>query len=217
MLICGISSIAAFAVVFAVVNSNLIYNSDVSVFRLINSTLNVPSLNGFFAMISLYGREYFWIPVVILMWVFGKAKEKKAALILVVVFIILIIVGLLLKQVYFRPRPFMTLSGITPLVPIDTDSSFPSGHALIVAGGAVIALLFLKKRYSIPLLIEAALVCYSRVYVGVHYPTDVLAGIFLGAGIALLTAYLLVDSAVFQRVFSEISGVYNRIVHAKHV
>ncbi len=217
MLLYGLVAIVAFVIMFVIVNYKLIYGYDVSLFRMINSTLNVPSLNGFFIDLSLYGRVDFWVPIVALMWIFGKTKEKKAALILVVVFLIIIAVGLTFKGVYYRPRPFLTLSGVTTFLPLPTDSSFPSGHALIVFGGAAIALLFLKKRYSIPLLIEALLVCYSRIYIGFHYPTDVFSGALLGSGIALLTAYSLVDSKVFEKIFSAFNRVYNSILHTLRI
>ena len=215
ILYAGIVLIAAFIAVFLLVYSKVSSGFDVSVFHLINSTLSVQSLDSFFAAAAIYGREYFWIPVVALMWILGgifkNEKAQKGALMLVIVFIIIIIVGLSLKGVYYRPRPFLTLSGVHVLVPKDLDSSFPSGHALVVAAGAAVAFFFLKKRYSIPLIIEAAVVSYSRVYVGVHYPTDVLAGVFLGAGIAMVVYYLLADREIFDKLFKYIQGIYNRI------
>ncbi len=212
----GLSFVAAFIAIFLLVYSKTSYSFDVSVFRLINSTLSVKALNSFFAAAAVYGREYFWVPVVALMWILGgvfkSEKAQKGALMLVIVFIIVIMVGLSLKAVYYRPRPFLVLSAVHVLVPKDFDSSFPSGHALIVAAGATAAFFFLKKRYSIPLLAEAAVVSYSRVYVGVHFPMDVLAGVILGAGIALLTYYFLDGSKYFERLFGLVQGVYNKIL-----
>ena len=73
----------------------------------------------------------------------------------------------------------------------DTDYSYPSGHAVIVSAGAAVLLALFrntqrKLAMSIGLTVEAALVCVSRVYVGGHYPLDVIGGILLGAGVAFI-------------------------------
>ncbi len=210
----GFALIAAFALVFILVYFGFVSSWDVSAFIAINQTFNMPALNGFFVALSLYGREYFWIPVVAILWIFGKEREKKAALMLVVVFIILIAIGLSMKTVYFRERPFYTVQGAVNLMPgpPDTDSSFPSGHAIIVIGGAATVFMMLRKRYWIwaPLLAEALLVCYSRVYVGVHYPTDVLAGAFLSAGIAALVFWAIHDSKAFEMVYRLVEKPYSK-------
>ncbi|MEM3190562.1 MAG: phosphatase PAP2 family protein [Candidatus Parvarchaeota archaeon] len=212
--IIGFSLIALFFVVFLLVYLGVSKSFDDSLFNLINQRLNVPFLDKFFEYASLYGRTYFWIPVVAILWVFGSRDYKKAALMMAIVFIIIIIVGLAIKAVYFRPRPFDSISSAITLLPRPTDSSFPSGHALIVIGGATVALLMLKKRYSLPLLIEALVVTYSRVYVGLHYPTDILAGSFLGAGIAIVAVYYLKDSKIFYKFFKLINNIYYNIIGA---
>ncbi len=221
LLYIGIILVVIFAVIFLLVNFKISYNFDISVFKLINEKLNVPSLDSFFSELMAYGREYFWVPVVALMWILGSLfkneKAKKGALMLVIVFIAIIIIGLSLKAVYYRPRPFLnpTLSSVDHvLVPKDLDSSFPSGHALIVAGGAATAFFFLRKRYSIPLIVEAALVSYGRVYVGVHYPTDVLAGVILGVAIAFIIYAILNKSKYFDKLFTLIDNIQTSVLRS---
>jgi undecaprenyl-diphosphatase len=139
-----------------------------------------------------YGREYFWIGLVAVMLLLGRGPTKRLAIELAVLFIVGIIVGEVLKLVLFRERPFEALAGIVQRVSTDTESSFPSGHALIVSIGAGFAIsTFKKKGVAVLLALEAAVVCYSRVYVGAHYPTDVLGAVFLGLSIAFLGTYLL--------------------------
>ena len=91
---------------------------------------------------------------------------------------------MLLKHLIARSRPYDCILGLIPLITPPTDYSFPSGHT--AASFAVGALLFRKlpKRYGIPALVLAALIGFSRLYLGVHYPSDVLAGALLGTGIS---------------------------------
>ncbi len=87
--------------------------------------------------------------------------------------------NLLLKPLVARPRPFALEPGIQLLIAPPGDFSFPSGHT--AAGfAAVSALYFGKSRLWLPALAAAVLIAFSRLYLYVHYPTDVLAGAVLG-------------------------------------
>jgi undecaprenyl-diphosphatase len=89
-------------------------------------------------------------------------------------------ITLALKLLIERPRPFIRYAEPKVLVPIPHDPSFPSGHsATSFAAATMLALAF--PQFAPVLLILAAAVAYSRVYVGVHYPIDVIAGAALGA------------------------------------
>jgi undecaprenyl-diphosphatase len=88
-----------------------------------------------------------------------------------------------LKPVFDRPRPPIGHPEIHPLVALPGDASLPSGHAA-GAFAAAFAVGLVHPRLRGPLLGLAALVALSRVWLGVHYLTDVLAGAALGAGVA---------------------------------
>ena len=139
---------------------------------------------------SLFGREYFWTAVVALMFVLGDKRTKAVAFGLSAVLVVGIFAGEGAKALVMRERPFdyvitSLTSEITLRVPYDSTSSFPSGHALIVSIGAFYFFLTFRKKWVAALLtIEAALVCVSRVYVGAHFPLDVVGGVALGAAIA---------------------------------
>jgi membrane-associated phospholipid phosphatase len=139
--------------------------------------------------LTLYGREAFWILVIVLLFVLGKLKGKRTAAMIILVMIVLVPVGILAKEMVERPRP--TIPEDDFLIPADSEYAFPSGHALMVSGGAAVSIALYRNSYkefliSLLLVTEAGLVCFSRVYVGGHYPLDVLGGILLGMGVSFL-------------------------------
>jgi undecaprenyl-diphosphatase len=95
-----------------------------------------------------------------------------------------------LKHAVGRERPPAVILEPKPLMEVPTTSSFPSGHAATSFACALVLARF-APRLTIPLFVLAALIAFSRVYVGVHYPFDVLAGVALGLGIATALPKLL--------------------------
>ena len=89
----------------------------------------------------------------------------------------------LLKGVLDRPRPSVADPAIHPLVTVPGSSSMPSGHAA-GAFAAAVAVGLVHPRLRWPLLLLAALIALSRVWLGVHYLTDVIAGAALGCVVA---------------------------------
>jgi undecaprenyl-diphosphatase len=89
-----------------------------------------------------------------------------------------------LKALFDRDRPPLRVPEPEPLVRVPDTGSFPSGHAATsFAGATVLALAF--PRLAVPLYVLAAAVAFSRLYVGVHYPLDIVAGAGLGVLVAL--------------------------------
>lgn len=82
-------------------------------------------------------------------------------------------------------RPYDQIQGVLVLVKRSLDASFPSDHATM-AGAAAAGLLLVDRRLGVLAAAAAALMAFSRVYVGAHFPIDVLAGLAVGATVALL-------------------------------
>jgi undecaprenyl-diphosphatase len=87
------------------------------------------------------------------------------------------------KYLFNRARPFIWDSEIAPLIKTPSSSSFPSGHSATAAAGAL-TLSFLYPPFAPALVAAGLLVVASRVYLGVHFPIDVLAGVAMGTATA---------------------------------
>jgi undecaprenyl-diphosphatase len=94
-----------------------------------------------------------------------------------------------LKHLIGRKRPYVENPEPEPLMTTSLDLSFPSGHAATSFAGATL-LAVLVPRFALPIYALAAAISWSRVYVGVHFPLDVLGGALLGAALALAASRL---------------------------
>jgi undecaprenyl-diphosphatase len=113
----------------------------------------------------------------------------------------------LCNLLYFRDRPFR-YQEVNLLFYYPTDSSFPSNSATVVFSIAV-TIWLCNRRWGFPLLLLAGGFAVSRVYCGVHYPTDILAGFLLGAGTAwLLARYGQLLDRLFDLIISLARRVY---------
>jgi undecaprenyl-diphosphatase len=171
---------------------SFIYGIDSAIFDYINQTLSNPSFDLFFPLIT---EESNWVIPLMLFYLYVfKIDWKRASTALVITLISLAltdsIASQILKPFFGRIRPSHELAEtVRLLVNKGGKLSFHSNHAANSIAFAIITAFFYSKS-KIPLYLIAALIAFSRVYVGVHYPMDVLCGIFFGSIIGISTLHI---------------------------
>jgi undecaprenyl-diphosphatase len=134
---------------------------------------------GFFGTISRLGDGVFWYTLIALLAVFGGRHGTIAALQMLLTGGVALALYRLLKRWTRRARPFRSCHGVIARVPPLDEFSFPSGHTLHAGSFSIVALASFPALSPV-LLPFTALVAASRVVLGLHYPSDVLAAIGLG-------------------------------------
>lgn len=141
-----------------------------------------PVLDRLMIFISALGDSGFcWIALGILFLLLGvkrKVWRQRGALLLLSLAVDALLCNVLLKPLVGRTRPYELL-GYELLIPPMNDPSFPSGHTA-ASFAAATALFAMNRRWGIAAYVFAAVMGFSRLYLGVHFPTDVLAGAAVG-------------------------------------
>lgn len=147
-------------------------------------------LNSVMKFISFLGNKG-WLWIVIALVLLAWPKYRKTGLKMALSLIIMTVVGnMILKPWVARVRPYEINTAMELLVAKLSSYSFPSGHTYGSFAGAVVLLLN-HKKIGIPAVILAALIGFSRMYLYVHFPTDVLAGMVLGIVTAIAANWII--------------------------
>ncbi|WP_251206350.1 phosphatase PAP2 family protein [Acetatifactor aquisgranensis] len=159
-----------------------IINLDAGILLFIQETIRNPVLTPLFAAVTVLGNAaVVWI--LISLGMSASRKTRKTALMCAVALLVsLLINNMVLKNIVGRIRPYEAIAGLVPLIGKPRDYSFPSGHTASSFAAAWVLFRRLPRRFGIPALMLAGLIGISRLYLGVHYPTDVLFGVISGIG-----------------------------------
>lgn len=162
-----------------------LHSVDVFILELVNLSYHNFILDNLSLLISNLGIIYFWIIISILLYLFGNKKGKIVAKRMIIILVVITLFTQLIKYFIMRPRPYTELSNLI-LLDLGTDYSFPSGHT---STSTAMAYLLSKEYNKWCFMLIPLVVAFSRLYIGVHYPSDVLGGFLLGFFIAYLLEY----------------------------
>lgn len=163
---------------------NAIFNFDASILLWIQAHIRGGILDPIMIFITHLGDAgILWIAVTLILLI--RQRTRRVGVTSAISMLIgLIVANLILKNWIARIRPYVLIEGLQLMIERQPDFSFPSGHATNSLACAWVMFRGMKRRYGVPALILALVICFSRLYVGVHYPTDVLAGICIGIAAA---------------------------------
>ena len=156
----------------------------------IQDHLRFEELNPFMIRFTNLGEfGLIWIIITVLLLIPKKSRRAGICSALALV-ASLCVTNFFLKNYVARVRPYEVVEGLTSLLGPVGEWSFPSGHAS--SGFAAAAAIYKSrpKRVGVPCIILAALLAWSRLYVGVHYPSDVIGGAIIGALLGLIVFWI---------------------------
>ena len=149
-----------------------------------NPVMNTISI--FFDYAGAHGE--IWIAFTLLLLLFRRTR--KAGFAMAVALVLYMAAGhFFLKPLFARPRPCDVNTAITILVKRPHGHSFPSGHTAS-AFAAAFALCLQNRKLGVPALVLAAFIAFTRLYLYVHFPTDVLGGLVLGIALGFFASWL---------------------------
>ncbi|MGN1402329.1 MAG: undecaprenyl-diphosphatase [Bacillus sp. (in: firmicutes)] len=179
------------------------WETNVTLFRMINDLgKEYEYVNPIFIFIAEY--TVFLLAGMLLMYWFTRTKNNRImAISALIAFVAAEITGKLAGKLHSNENPFAELSGVSQLIEKEINNSFPSDHTILFFS-ICMTFVFFRKKGSYIWLILAFLVGVSRVWVGVHYPADILAG----AAIATISAYICYRIVPSSKVIHQLLGFY---------
>lgn len=165
---------------------NWLLRREHQLFYIVNQKIRHPALDWFFSYITHLGGATITILATIAIGLFGGARWSMAGWESLIALAVSHIPVAIMKRTYPRLRPYLVLPETNTCKNPLTDHSFPSGHSTAIFS-VVVPLTAALPILGLVLLPLASLVSVSRIYLGLHYPSDCVAGIAIGTGAGLGT------------------------------
>lgn len=168
-----------------------------AVLDFIRETFSCKPMDVIMKAITFLGEAgWLWIALGVA-FLFFKKTRKMGATVLGALIFSLLLCNITLKPIVARIRPYDINKAIELIISTPSDFSFPSGHTS-ASFAAAVAIFACNKKWGIGAIVLAAVIAFTRLYLYVHFPTDVLAGLFLGTLCAVISYYLV--KFVWQKI-----------------
>jgi len=140
-----------------------------------------PSPNALVVEFAIFISRYlqFLVPIyLIALWLRNANKSRETAISIALALLVAVALSYLIGLVWFRPRPFMVGLGHT-LVAHRPNSSFPSNHGIVFACCAAVLFMMGRKVAAWAAVVCGVVMAWSRIYIGVHYPLDMVGSVIV--------------------------------------
>lgn len=186
---------------------------DESIFRLLNLAGTNAVLDLLMVAFSALALPYVLGLLVVPLWWKG---ERERAFDLVILILVVIVVTEAMKYAFDRARPCDVLPNVNLLTPsacaAEGDPAFPSGHTSRIFAVAALLAVYFRPSVKVSGFVLAVLAGISRIYLGVHWPSDVLGGAVVGIGVALAFVWVARKWSLYGRIRSAVVAAISRVL-----
>ncbi|MBT2637821.1 undecaprenyl-diphosphatase [Bacillus sp. ISL-39] len=171
---------------------------NIELFRMINDAgKEFEALNPVIVLIA--NNAIYLLAAAVLVYLFSRNQRNRLMVVSGLTALLLAeIAGKIAGMLHSNHQPFATLPDVNQLIKMEVNNSFPSDHSIIFFTMAVTFWLF-KRKHTYLWILLAGMVGFSRIWAGVHYPADIVAGAFLGSAFAYLGYRLIPTINLFNK------------------
>lgn len=196
-------------------NGGIIINIDIEIFRSVNNMAGHSQLLDGFGIFMARYSIYVLAIFLIFKW-FQTRKDfnyRKVLILAIWNFITSELVGKLIAgKLYYHTQPFTRLHNVHQLIPKDIGNSYPSDHTIVFFSFLIILFIFSKSNWRYSYLFVALVVGWSRMFVGVHYPVDVLTGMLISIILGFIWSLTLYKSNLLNNLARKTLDMENKIL-----
>lgn len=176
-------------------------NFEGSILLFLQNYVRNPVLNALLIPFTLSNNAGISCILIVAVFIYFKSLRKAGILMGISLLLEFLLNNLIIKNLFARIRPYEVIDGLILLVGKAPDYSFPSGHTGSAFALAVVIFMVMDRKYGIIALVLASLMGFSRLYVGIHYPSDVLGGVILGVVTSVIAVKCFPDSSRLMKKF----------------